>query len=161
MFGLGKKNKIDKVFSLVNQDKHFSRTKAENIFRREDIENLYKLSSDIDTTVTLVLLMHQSVFAQRMEAKAPYDEIAKEFIELAKEKGSDARTLVEREVDGYVESAKHYGNTIAEKLESGRMVSNQDVREFCASHAETMLASWVKYRLNLISALEARIDLQP
>lgn len=154
MFGLGKKSKTKKVFDLINQDQHFSTTKAELIFRQKDIEEIFNLSADVDTTVTLALLWHQAILAKRMEAQAPYDDIAREFVELAKSKGSSAETMVEQEAEGYVSAAKHYGNTIAEKLESGRIVANSKVREFCASQAEIMLASWMKYRIKLISAFE-------
>ncbi|MFW1261740.1 hypothetical protein ACEV74_22345 [Vibrio parahaemolyticus] len=152
MFGFGKKKKIDRVFSLLNQDVHFSSVKAENIFERQYISGLYELSSDVDTTVTLALLEHQSVFAQRMETQAPYDDIVEEFIALAAEKDTDAKSLIEQEGERYIESAKFYGNSIADKLDNGRIVSSAAIREFCANHAEVMLASWIKYRLNLLSA---------
>ena len=154
MFGFGKNNKIDKVFKLVNQSDHFSKVKAEQIFKRADIEKIFDLSSDVNTTVTLTLLWHQTVFAQRMESESPYEEVVQSWYDVAAEKDSDVKTLIEQEADGYVESAKFYGNNIADKLESGRIVSNLGVREFCANNAELMLASWMKYRMKLLSAFD-------
>lgn len=155
MFGFGKKEKINKVFSLLNQDQHFSNTKAEDYFHREDVEKIYRLSSDVNTTVALALLLQQSIFAQRMEEQAPYDDIAKELVDIAREKEADAKTMVEQEADDYVESAKQYGVILSNKLESGKIVSNLDVREFCVKQAQTMLTRWMRYRIKLISAFEA------
>jgi len=154
MFGFSRSNKIDKVFKQVNQSEHFSKVKAEKIFQRADIERIFNLSSDVNTTVTLTLLWHQTVFAQRVEAESPYEEVVQSWYDVAAEKESDVKTLIEQEADGYVDSAKFYGNNIADKLESGRIVSNSEVREFCANNAEILLVSWMKYRMKLMSAFD-------
>ena len=145
MFGFGK-SKIEKVFDQLNMTTHFSNTPAERIFQRSDIEKIYYLSSDVNTTVQLTLLMHQAIFAQRMHEQAPKVDIAKGYIDAAKEKNQDAETLMEVDLDGQVEAAKLYCETITEQLENGRIRSNIDVRHFCDKYCTLMLTSWVLYR---------------
>ncbi len=158
MFGFGRSNKIKKVYYLINQSDIFSNIQAENVFPKKLIDDLFSLSNDVNTTVTIALLDHQAIFAQRFANEAPYKETVESFFEVAKEKELDAETIIKQEARDYIESAKLYGNRIADKLETGKIVANYEVREFCADKAELMLTSYMRYRINLISVYDTHIQ---
>lgn len=158
MFGFFKKtnSEIDEIYWLLNMalaDEGVGKKSAEHLFQRDDLEELFNLGKNTATAAELALLWRQSIFAERMLEQASFNDIAKEYIEIADQKNKTADELIETECDGYIESAKAYGERLAVLLDSGTLTDDHKVRDFCASHATSMLACWIRYRLKLREAL--------
>lgn len=155
MLGFGKKHKIEKVYDLINEDKNYiSSKKAETIFLHKDIVDIFNLSGDVTTTATLALLWQESELAKRMAEEATFEKIANGFIEKAEVENKSAKILIDQEADRIISVTKQYGESISEMLDSGRIVGNKDVREYCATKITILLSGWMRYRLKLESAFE-------
>lgn len=146
MFGFGK-DKVDKVFSKLNKTTHFQNFPAENVFRRSLIKNIIDLSGDVDTSVILALLAHQTNFAENMVNEAPLDEIVNAWINNS-ETIDEAEMKLDSELDDYYNSAKQYCDEICNLLETGQIKVNLDVKEYCERKVTSMLNSWSVFRIN-------------
>ncbi len=155
MFGFGKQAKITAIFAQLNQFRNsIGLNKAESVISRADVESILELSGDVRTTVELVRLFWESMLAERMAASATYDAIARDFVDVATRDGKNPDALLSTEIDGLVETAKLYGENVAQMFDRGEIVDNRKVRQFAAEKATTMLAAWQLYRLRLRSAYE-------
>lgn len=158
MFGFGKQSKIDSVYKLLNKRMVPRKKSAEELFSRVDIEDFLYMSGDVNTSVEMMLLFEQATFAERFVGQAPYEKIVEELIEVAKQRGVNAEVFVTEEGNVYVEDAKIYSENVARMLDEGKIVSNYEVRKFCADQATKMLSRWMVYRLNLQSAYQKLVN---
>lgn len=156
MFGFGKKKHISDVYRLLNNHHEMSahKTKAEDLFGKDDIERIFDMSGDINTTVTLVLLMMQSVFAERFFQGAPYEETARWASEEAPIDGLSARQWIETDTASQISAAKEYADSFKIKVENGLVHSNREVILFANDRIERMLCSWDAYREKMITTYD-------
>lgn len=168
MFGLFKKtnSEIDELYRIINKalvDEGVGKESAEHLFQRDDLQELLNLGKSTATAAELALLWRQSTMAERMLEHAPFNDIVEEYIEIADKKNVSVEEVIEEECGGYIEAAKGYGERLAGLLDSGAITNDQSVREFCADHAASMLAYWIRYRLKMTGALmdirgESKVD---
>jgi hypothetical protein len=152
-----KDTEINDVYRLINKalvEEGVAKKKAEHLYQSGDLKELLKIGRDSITTAELALLWRQSVFAERALEHSPFEEIVQEYVELADQKGIPPEEIIEQECQANIEAAKGYANRVSKLLDSATIKNDEPVRNFCAEHATSMLASWQRYRLEMISTLK-------
>lgn len=160
MFSLFKKSKISDVYRLLNNHHEMAGqiSKAEDLFAKEDVSAIFDFSGDVNTTVALVLLMRQSIFAERYVDGAQYEQTVLWAKENAPIEGLGGREWIERDVESQCLAAEQYADLFRKKIEHGLIHSNRNVIVFADDRIERMLRSWGQYRERMMNTCEVLLS---